>query len=213
MANPLSDVWTKERIEEFLESTKPDSMFPCLTVIPARNYFAAIANDEDFRSNYSNLTAHEYLLKVAFAPGGWSERRRTTTLTNLSYDLRTGPKFRYGGQDEFGRCIQRETAWVPAGQTCANCNCRWLFKQLECVKADLESTKETLQLTSEELYTTKEYLETVVDVDGIHTQLTKLTLCLKDELGEKALSKKAASEAAKAALSASKHITLRLLMF
>jgi len=48
------------------------------------------------------------------------------------------------------------------------------------------------------------------DVRG---ELAKLTLCLKDELCEKTLAEKASSEAAKAALSASKDITLRLLMF
>ena len=51
------------------------------------------------------------------------------------------------------------------------------------------------------------------EMGDVRTQLTALNLCLKDELGEKAQSKKATSEAAKAALSASKFIKLRLLMF
>ena len=51
------------------------------------------------------------------------------------------------------------------------------------------------------------------EMSDVRTQLSALNLCLKEELGEKSLGKKAASEAAKAALSASKDITLRLLMF
>ena len=51
------------------------------------------------------------------------------------------------------------------------------------------------------------------EMSDVRTQLTALNLCLKEELSEKALEKKAACEAAKAALSASKFITLRLLMF
>ena len=51
------------------------------------------------------------------------------------------------------------------------------------------------------------------EMSDVRTQLTALNLCLKDELGEKSLAKAATSEAAKAALSASKFIKLRLLMF
>ena len=47
----------------------------------------------------------------------------------------------------------------------------------------------------------------------VQSEMSALNMFLKEELGEKALEKKAASEAAKAALSASKDITLRLLMF
>ena len=126
-------------------------------------------------------------------------------------------------RDTLGRCQLK----------CANCNCRMLFNQLECVKADLETTKETLQVTANDLDETKLALEECKkertdekrrfsiaiakmvqsEMSDVRTQLSALNLCLKEELGEKALEKKAASEAAKAALCASKFITLRLLMF
>jgi len=52
------------------------------------------------------------------------------------------------------------------------------------------------------------------EISDVRTELMKLKLRVNVmELGEKAQSKKATSEAAKAALSASKDITLRLLMF
>ena len=133
-------------------------------------------------------------------------------------------------RDTHGRCQLK----------CANCNCRMLFNELKYVKADLESTKETLRVTANDLDETMAELgETKVALEeckkerteekrkftgaiakmvqsemrDVRTQLSALNMCLKEELGEKALEKKAASEAAKAALCASKFIKLRLLMF
>jgi hypothetical protein len=190
----MSAVWTKEMAEEFLE-TEPDSMFPCLAqrrlLLTTRNQLA--------RAPYRRV------LWDAFWVGQHPVAYRTAN-----------------ERDSYGRCKDQ----------CANCNCRMLFNQLECVKADLESTKETLQLTSEELHSTKEALEECKaesveekrkftgaiakmverEMGDVRTQLNYIqnTFGLHSE---EALAEKAASEAAKAALSASKHITLRLLMF
>lgn len=166
--------------------TVPDSVFPCST--EARLLSVS-------ESRYSD---------------GWK-----------SWDIST----KYGSivanneRDALGRCQLK----------CANCNCRMLFNQLECVKADLETTRETLQDTKDELHSVKSALEerdeekrrfsiaiakmVECEMSDVRTQLSALNLCLKEELAEKALEKKAASEAAKAALSASNFITLRLLMF
>jgi hypothetical protein len=223
----MSAVWTKEMAEEFLE-TEPDSMFPCEYATACRKASKeALARMADakkklavFVKQYPGQQCGTYRCYVSWSKwethlegqGGFSG----LVMTSARRGMMTS-------RDEFGRCISQ----------CANCNYRMLFNQLECVKADLESTKETLQLTSEELHSTKEALEECKaesaeekrkftgaiakmverEMGDVRTQLNALNLCLKDELGVKALSKKAASEAAKAALSASKHITLRLLMF
>ena len=193
----MSVVWTKEMAEAFLAKFKPDPMFPCLS--------------DDWVARYSK----EYLRAAALSgnwgwPAGWNDN-----VVKIE-------------RDEFGRCSAKTES-----NACANCNCRMLFNQLECVKADLETTKETLQETEDELHSVKCALEeekqqrneekrkfagaiavmVSSEIGDVRTQLTALNLCLKDELGEKALEKKAASEAAKAALSASKFIKLRLLMF
>lgn len=182
----MSAVWTKEM---YLK-TVPDSVFPCST-------------EARLLSLSENL--HTNAIWHLFANG--------------SYDQYVANNER----DALGRCQLK----------CANCNCRMLFNQLECVKADLETTKETLQETKDELHSVKSALEECnkerdeekrrfsiaiakmveSELSDVRTQLSALNLCLKEELGEKALEKKAASEAAKAALSASKFITLRLLMF
>jgi hypothetical protein len=208
----MSAVWTKEMAEEFLE-TEPDSMFPCETDVRCRkasmNGLAAVAAAQSARgwcaAGGSKLTAWEYYLKFERNHGLCQDWGMMTS------------------RDEFGRCQLR----------CANCSCRMLFNQLECVKADLESTKETLQLTSEELHSTKEALEECKaesaeekrkftgaiakmverEMGDVRTQLNALKDGVPPFFVTMALSKKAASEAAKAALSASKHITLRLLMF
>ena len=128
-------------------------------------------------------------------------------------------------RDALGRCKVQ----------CANCNCRWLFNQLECVKADLETTKETLQITATELHSTKQILQFTANelsnaVEELHSTKVALEECKEfasdvrtqlDEIRggyracpqEDEMPQLAASEAAKAALSASNYITLRLLMF
>jgi hypothetical protein len=192
----MSVVWTKEMSEEFLE-TEPDSMFPCLSqrrlLLTHRN---ALIN---------NVPFNRVLWDAYWADDAMVAYYRAAN-----------------ERDSYGRCKD----------LCQNCNCRMLFNQLECVKADLESTKETLQLTSEELHLTKEALEECKaesaeekrkftgaiakmvesEMSDVRTQLNYIqhTFGLHSE---KALAEKAASEAAKAALSASKFITLRLLMF
>lgn len=221
----MSVEWTKEMAEEFLAKSSPDPMFPCST---AENVQGAY--------DCSNLTTLPSLRDYIGGP---------TTARSLVVDFAlrvlSDEKSAYDAQ---GRCSLK----------CANCNCRMLFNQLECVKADLETTKETLQETKSELHSTKEILQVTANERGeameelysvkraleeckkerneekrkfasaiakmvqsemsdVRTQLSALNLCLKEELGEKALEKKAASEAAKAALSASNDITLRLLMF
>jgi hypothetical protein len=222
----MSVVWTKEMAEEFLE-TEPDSMFPCEYATVFRNAIKeALAYVADGKKklaafvkqhpgqrcatwqHYISVSKWETHLK---AEGGVCGFARA--------DVRIGMMT---SRDEFGRCISQ----------CANCNYRMFFNQLECVKADLASTKETLQLTSEELHSTKEALEEYKaesaeekrkftgaitkmvesEMSDVRTQLNYIqnTFGLHSE---KALAEKAASEAAKAALSASKFITLRLLMF
>jgi hypothetical protein len=200
----MSAVWTKEMAEEFLE-TEPDSMFPCTIATRCRksskNALVAMADvvlHPDMRADPWEYYLNIYTGSLAVSQGFLAPR------------------------DEFGRCVQQ----------CPNCNSRMLFNQLECVKVDLESTKETQQFTATELHSTKEALEECKaesaeekrrfagaiakmverEMGDVRTQLNYIqnTFGLHSE---KALAKKAASEAAKAALSASKHITLRLLMF
>lgn len=226
----MSVVWTKEMAGEFLAKSSPDPLFPCSTL----TYLI------DKMHHVRSLALHcprplsDYL--------GGPQRDLTC---DFAHAVLSDEKSAY---DALGRCKLQ----------CANCNCRMLFNQLECVKADLETTNETLRVTAneldetmEELHSTKETLQvTANELDetmeelhsvkcsleecnaerneekrkfasviakmvqsDVRTQLSALNLCLKEELGEKALEKKAASEAAKAALSASKDITLRLLMF
>ena len=204
----MSAVWTKEMAEEFLAKSSPDPMFPCLSDAWVARYSKERLRAEGADGN--------------FWPAGWD-----TKIVRLE-------------RDEFGRCGTKVEDIAEHSGTCANCNCRMLFNQLECVKADLETTKETLTITSVnlddtmvELGETRIALEeckkerneekrkfsaaiaTMVqsEMSDVRTQLTALNLCLKDELGEKSLAKAATSEAVKAALSASKFITLRLLMF
>jgi len=224
--------------EEFLAKSPPDPLFPCLAEHQLRRQvrraFREVQRSRDGdESGFTSILSlresqreHANAVKAAGARGfevHWSsfEHYEKARLANE--------------RDEFGRCCGN----VGYG-ACANCNCRMLFNQLECVKADLETTKETLNITSVNLDDTMVELgETRIaleeckkerneekrkfasaiakmvqsEMSDVRTQLTALNLCLKDELGEKALEKKAASEAAKAALSASEFITLRLLMF
>jgi hypothetical protein len=202
----MSAVWTKEMAEEFLES-KPDPLFPCDTGRALRRVCV-------------------------------SALERTKTPIN-GYHGELNPWMWGAVYDQHRLNIERD-ALGRCKLQCASCNCRMLFNQLECVKADLETTKETLNITSVnlddtmvELGETRIALEeckkerneekrkfsaaiaTMVqsEMSDVRTQLTALNLCLKDELGEKSLAKAATSEAAKAALSASKFIKLRLLMF
>ena len=207
----MSVEWTKEMAEEFLAKSPPDPMFPCST---AENVQGAY--------DCTGLTTLPSLRDYIGGP-------TTTRSLVIDFALRvlSDEKSAYDAQ---GRCSLK----------CANCNCRMLFNQLECVKADLETTKETLTITSVNLDDTMVELgETRIaleeckkerneekrkfsaaiakmvqsEMSDVRTQLTALNLCLKDELGEKSLAKAATSEAAKAALSASKFIKLRLLMF
>lgn len=218
--------------EEFLE-TEPDSMFPCSSDACVRtkcvdilNTFALIAKDgwdatvplPCHPTDYRSCTIAE---------------ASSFEVISMGHDLSMVlPKLQ---RDEFGRCNAK-----TKNPACANCNCRMLFNQLECVKVDLETTKETLEVTVKDLHETKEELHSAKvaleeckkerneekrqfasaiakmvqsEMSDVRTQLSALNLCLKDELGEKSLSKRSACEAAKAALSASKFITLRLLMF
>ena len=191
----MSVVWTKEMAEEFLAKSSPDPMFPCSTYATARG---AVSD---------------------FIDGPWFGERplssmisgNNSPIDNFALTVISDEKSAYDAQ---GRCSLK----------CANCNCRMLFNQLECVKADLETTKETLNITSVnlddtmvELGETRIALEeckkerneekrkfsvaiaTMVqsEMSDVRTQLTALNLCLKDELGEKSLAKAATSEAAK----------------
>ena len=197
----MSVMWTKEMAEAFLES-KPDPLFPC----------------------HSEQTLKEACVRSI---KNWGSTRHQI---NEKYILAIK-------RDKFGRC----TGMPDEGKfACANCNCRMLFNELKYVKADLETTKETLRVTANDLDETMVELgETKValeeckkrhteekrkftgaiakmvqsEMKDVRAQLSALNMCLKEELGEKALEKKAASEAAKAALCASKFIKLRLLMF
>ena len=202
----MSVVWTKEMAEAFLES-KPDPLFPCDAGRALRGVCvrALERTKKPINGYHGELNPWKW--------GAVYDQHRL----NIE-------------RDALGRCKLQ----------CANCNCRMLFNQLECVKADLETTKETLNVTAneldetmQELHWTKCALEdskkerneekrkfsaAIVkmvrsEMSDVCTQLSALNLCLKDELGEKSLAKAAASEAAKAALSASKFIKLRLLMF
>ena len=215
--------------EEFLES-KPDPLFPCHTEAALR------ARMQIAMKRYH---VHEIFWSSGTCAGKNSIQQdarawESACAQNLSLDERQlkGDIYEIASneRDALGRCSLK----------CANCNCRMLFNQLECVKADLETTKETLNITSVNLDDTMvELCETRIaleeckkerneekrkfsvaiatmvqsEMSDVRTQLTALNLCLKDELGEKSLAKAATSEAAKAALSASKFIKLRLLMF
>ena len=94
-----------------------------------------------------------------------------------------------------------------------------LSKELQCVKASLEETNEKLK--NEKLLSVekqRKFACTIAkmiesEMCDVRTDLVKLNLCLSNELNEKKLTQKAASEAAKAALCASKHITMHLLLF
>jgi len=237
----MSAVWTKEMAEEFLES-KPDPLFPCQTeaqLIHKCEFALSILwkqGPSTWNGNPAGLSgsvwkgdantwhSSHHLSYDTYWSDFWEQHARgghTITIANE--------------RDEFGRCNAK-----TKDRACANCNCRMLFNQLECVKADLETTKETLNITSVNLDDTMvELCETRIaleeckkerneekrkfasaiakmvqsEMSDVRTQLTALNLCLKDELGEKSLAKAATSEAAKAALSASKFIKLRLLMF
>lgn len=224
----MSVAWTKEMAEEFLAKSSPDPLFPCDAGVALRGVIA---------SALERTTKPMVGCRFFPNPWQWEEDYEVHRVNNE--------------RDAHGRCKLQ----------CANCNCRMLFNQLECVKADLETTKETLQVTDdalcktmEELDSTKETLRVTAneldetmeelhsvkcsleeckkerneekrkftsaiakmvqsEMSDVRTQLSALNMFLKEELDEKALEKKAASEAAKAALSASKDITLRLLMF
>lgn len=226
--------------EAFLAKSSPDPMFPCSTYACAYGACADLLQSELVRTGQlRSIALQDYI-------GGRSRFR--PLVVDFALAVITDEKSAY---DELGRCKLQ----------CANCNCRMLFNQLKCVKADLETTKETLNVTANELDETmvelgemKEtlnitsgYLDDTMtelgemkvaleeekqqsnedkrkfagaiavmvssEIGDVRTQLTALNLCLKDELGEKSLAKAATSEAAKAALSASNYITLRLLMF
>jgi len=208
----MSAVWTKEMAEEFLAKSSPDPMFPCSTLRHAR-----VAATRELEKDVDQPFEWSVPSNCCYRPAIAEFALAVLTDDNTAYDA-------------LGRCKLK----------CANCNCRVLFNQLECVKADLETTKETLNITSgylddtmTELGEMKVTLEeekkerneekrkfsaaiarmVQSEMGDVRTQLTALNLCLKEELGEKALEKKAASEAAKAALCASNFITLRLLMF
>ena len=253
----MSAVWTKEMAEAFLE-TKPDPLFPCQTEaqlirkcefalsIPWKQGPSTWCGNADglsgsvWTGDDKTWHASMHLSHSTYWSDFWEKDRcgRGGHLTTIANE-----------RDEFGRCNAK-----TENRACANCNCRMLFNQLECVKADLETTKKTLQETKSELHSTKETLQVTAneldetmeelhsvkwelvernaerneekrkfasaiaemvqsEMSDVRTQLSALNMCLKEELGEKSLAKKAASEAAKAALSASKDITLRLLMF
>lgn len=64
-------------------------------------------------------------------------------------------------RDEFGRCKGH-----PA---CANCNCRMLFNQLECMKVDLEMTNGTLNITTN-------------DLDETLVELGEMKIALEEEI-------------------------------
>jgi len=129
----MSVEWTKEMAEEFLANSSPDPMFPCHS-----------------EENLKEACVRE--LKRA---------RTTFTLRPIAEQYILAIK-----RDEFGRCTGMPCGRSPSGGACANCNCRMLFNQLECVKADLETTKVVLQVTAnergeamEELYSVKRALE------------------------------------------------------
>jgi hypothetical protein len=213
--------WTKEMTEEYIEfmdgacDDKLD-LFPCSTLEAGRTgmtQMMGLFTGESWKSFPHRV------LYLALDGGRFLPHTRVL-ICDFAEAVISDEKSAW---DHFGRCQLQ----------CANCNCRMLFKQLECVKADLESTKETLQLTSEELHSTKEALEECKaesaeekrkftgaiakmverEMGDVRTQLNALKDGVPPFFVTMALSKKAASEAAKAALSASKHITLRLLMF
>jgi len=207
----MSVAGSKEWVEAFLES-EPDSMFPCSHAAWLRKVLRL-----QYDRFVENLAGYAVAKSAAEIPGLWLE------WTNAGNRRATDEQCASVVRDTLGRCQLK----------CANCNCRMLFNELKCVKADLETTKETLKVTANDLDETKVALEECKkertdekrrfsiaiakmvqsEMSDVRTQLSALNLCLKEELGEKALEKKAASEAAKAALSASKFITLRLLMF
>ena len=128
----MSAVWTKEMAEEFLES-KPDPMFPCCSEETLKEVCVRAIPSWGPKGS-SRPIAEQYILAIK--------------------------------RDEFGRCTGMPCGRTPSGGACANCNCRMLFNQLECVKADLETTKVVLQVTAnergeamEELYSVKRALE------------------------------------------------------
>jgi len=226
--------------EAFLE-TKPDSLFPCSAEAKCREAFQ--------RAFQAFESAHKSA--IINGPHAHTPEKVVNMWRRAYVNHKMARHLENNERDALGRCKLQ----------CANCNCRMLFNQLECVKADLETTKETLQVTDdalcktmEELDSTKEILQVTAneldetmeelhsvkcsleeckkerneekrkfsaaivkmvrsEMSDVRTQLSALNLFLKEDLGEKALEKKAASEAAKAALSASKFIKLRLLMF
>jgi hypothetical protein len=106
------------------------------------------------------------------------------------------------------------------------------FDVITGMKADLENTKNALTWTQKELKAAQDTIKVMRKtfkedmghsaykrsqianvIVQLRIELNEVKECCRDKLKEKAQSKKAASEAAFAALSASKYITLRLLMF
>lgn len=217
----MSVVWTKEMAEEFLAKSSPDPLFPCQTEAQLIHK-CEFALSIPWKQGPSTWNGNPDGLSGSVWKGDantWHQSRQSGTDTYWS-DF--WEKTVCGGhtttianeRDEFGRCNAN-----TKDRACANCNCRMLFNQLECVKADLETTKVALEECKKERTDEKRRFSIAIakmvqsEMRDVRTQLSALNLCLKEELGEKALEKKAASEAAKAALSASKFITLRLLMF
>jgi hypothetical protein len=122
----MSAVWTEEMAEKFME-TEPDSMFPCTIATRCRKCSkeALVHRDDAVRQ----------CARLGLRAIPWE--RHILTFTG-SLDVQQDF---IAPRDEFGRCKQ----------SCPNCNCRMLFNQLECVKADLESTKKALKKTKKAL--------------------------------------------------------------
>ena len=167
--------------EAFLES-KPDPLFPCLSAKQLRSVLLTefeverpkaqecLALGEAKRSTHGHLSNYQRMMDIH------TERLEWDFYRPCFHHIRKACANMES--DEFGRCKLQ----------CANCNCRMLFNQLECVKADLETTNETLQVTTNELHTTKQILHvTATELHSVKETLNITSGYLDDtmvELGE-----------------------------
>ena len=199
----MSVVWTEEMLRKLIENSPLDGEFPCSTnqkaLSAAEN--ALLVSPFDPNAFWKNLTHNECV--PCGAESELAEKVVEHAINVISSNVEA--------YDEDGRCNLK----------CANCNCRMLSIRQDMMKADLEATKAYLKTVKAELKTTKETLgvtareldETMQELhwtncalENVRTDLESLKLNSKDGSCE-------SKAAAKAALSASKFIKLRLLMF
>ena len=152
--------------DAFLMKSPPDSLFPCETNEIARRVMLEFSHNAP-RPPSANWMAPCPTALVVPRDGVMLHCEMVLSDENSAYDA-------------MGRCKLQ----------CANGNCRMLFNQLECVKADLETTKKALQVTATELHSTKEILqvtanELVESTEELHSVKCALEECKKERNEEK----------------------------